>query len=109
LIADDTVFYKGIVISENSKYLYGNINDLTFAQNLQYDKIYYYGIHDYFMQRIKKNPEFISNMNLELINVWNTVLHYRQNKSLYEKEICVPQKKITKYMFRDINNVGEQI
>jgi putative phage-type endonuclease len=109
LIADETVFYKGIIISNNSKYSYGNINDLTFAQNLQYDRIYYYGIHDYYLKRIKKNPEFISNMNLELISVWNTVLHYRQNKSLYDKEICVHRKKIIKNMFRAIDNVGEHI
>ena len=109
LIDDQTIFYKGIILSKDNKYVYGELNDLTFGETLDYDNIYYYGIHDYFMQRVYKNQEFISNMNADLISCWNTVLTYRNNKQLYDKEIGHTQKKIPKCMFREVNNVDERI
>jgi putative phage-type endonuclease len=109
LIDDQTVYYKGIIISKDNKYIYGDLNDLSFGQSLEYDKIYYYAIHDYFMQRVYKNQEFISNMNAELISCWNSVLLYRNNKNIYDKEIGCSRKKIPKCMFREVNNVDERI
>lgn len=109
-MVNSNLFYKGIILLCDEKYVYGSINDLEFGFEKEYSKIYYYGIKDHYLRRIKRDDEFILDMNNNLSLMWKLVLQYRENRELYDKDVQTNKtKKITKCMFRDINNVGETI
>lgn len=45
------------------------------------------------IKRVYRNKSFISNMNIKLEDVWDTILNYRNNPSVYAQEISETSKK----------------
>jgi hypothetical protein len=103
---DENCMYKGVVYEiENSKYVYGELDDLEF-DSTQYKNVYYYGIKDYFLRRVYRDKVLFGDLINQLSDVWKNVREYRENRELYDKNVGGVKKKtkvpkLAPRMFRD--------
>lgn len=103
---DEDCMYKGVVFEiENSKYEYGELDDLEFDRS-QYENVYYYGIKDYFLRRVYRDKVLFGDLINLLSDVWKNVKEYRENRELYNKNVGAVKKKtnvpkLAPRLFRD--------
>lgn len=50
-------------------------------------KVIFWYVDLFSLKRVESNRSFINNMNIQLQDVWNKVLEYRNNPELYKKQI----------------------
>ena len=103
---DENCMYKGVVYEiENSKYVYGELDDLEFDRT-EYKNVYYYGIKDYFLRRVYRDKVLFGDLINQLSDVWKNVKEYRENRELYDKNVGGVKKKtkvpkLAPRLFRD--------
>ena len=103
---DENCMYKGVVYEiENSKYVYGELDDLEF-ESTQYKNVFYYGIKDYFLRRVYRDKVLFGDLINLLSDVWKNVKEYRENRELYDKNVGGVKKKtkvpkLAPRLFRD--------
>ena len=109
------IHHQGIVLlMDNGDYVYGELDDLQFSNDKKYNTRYVYAIHDYFIQRVKRDRVLWNKLVKELSDVWDKVVLFRSNKTSYDKQ-CLKKQKTTLHsktsnsqsttqrnMFRDI-------
>ena len=115
---------KGIVIKDNktSSYIYSDnspkkilkawlkthILDLNkkYGDGVDFD-VFYYRLDTFHIQKVLRNKEFFKEKIIELGEVWNKVVEYRQNKELYDKEIGKKEvkKRPQKCLFSDVDSI----
>lgn len=85
---DDNIQYKGVVVETDSgKYNYGEINDMEYSVMGEYKRVYYYGIREYFMKRVKRDKEFFNDILHQIGEVWKNVEMYRNDETLYKNAV----------------------
>lgn len=103
---DENCMYKGVVYEiENSKHVYGELDDLEF-DSTQYKNVYYYGIKDYFLRRVYRDKVLFGDLINQLSDVWKNVKEYRENRELYDKNVGGVKRKtkvpkLAPRLFRD--------
>lgn len=101
---DPTVLYKGVVYEMfDGSYQYGNLNDLDYTIIIEYKKVFYYGIRDYFLKRVFRDRTFFNEIISDLEKVWNNVKLFRTNKVEYDKIVKTSTSKRKQqpvFMFR---------
>ena len=92
---------KGIIIEQqNGDFIYNPYN----ANRNQIIKWYtenaakavnttYWFLHSFSIKRVHRDPCFIQTMNIQLEDVWNRIVAYRNDKSLYMNEIKYQKSK----------------
>jgi putative phage-type endonuclease len=119
---DDTNVEKGMIIEyldpvdESTQYIYSDIfysqvdNQMVddwIVNNSNLKKVVdikFYKLQKLNTQRVYRNNEFIKEKIDELEEIWKKVIEYRNNKDLYNEEICSKKKVIKKqpvYAFLD--------
>lgn len=112
---------KGIIIQyrdnedDEFKYLYSSLDDNVdniikwknekieeFDISIDF-KIDYWKIRKYNCQRVNRDKELFEQMNKNLKFVWDKILYFRENNSIYIKEI-LSNKKAKKYNFKTKEN-----
>lgn len=100
MIQNTTCKYKGQIWKTKDSYKYGQLNIFEHSECDNDETVcYYYGIHNYFLKRVKRDREFFQNIVHELREVWNNVVAYRNDESLYRNSIKKKVKK-PKFLFR---------
>lgn len=85
---DDKIQYKGVVVETDiGKYSYGEICDIEYSVMGEYRRIYYYGIREYFMKRVKRDKEFFRDILHQIGEVWKNVEMYRKDETLYRNAV----------------------
>tara|TARA_B110000261_G_C13085315_1_gene357585 strand:- start:3 stop:908 length:906 start_codon:yes stop_codon:yes gene_type:complete len=102
---------KGIIIEiADSKYVYSPFNENSTEINRWYIEnvktssvvnITFWYLHSYSIKRVHKDKSFVNNMNIQLEDVWNNVVKYRNDKDLYIKEIQTQTKSRYKKTVQD--------
>ena len=86
---------KGIIIEKtDGEYMYSPYNAsrddvLSWYQknnNSVFSSTFWY-LHSFSIKRVYKDPSFVHTMNTQLEDVWNNIVKYRNDESLYIKEI----------------------
>ena len=94
--------YRGMV--NKTSYIYGPVNtspevahnwvvaesERLYAEGAEIVKETYWKLAEYMCKRVFRDQEFMTTRYLELEQVWNRILLYRQNKELYDREIEPP-------------------
>jgi putative phage-type endonuclease len=111
---------KGIVIKDNraTSYIYSEnlskkslkawlktqILDLNkkYGEDVDFD-VFYYRLNIFHVQKVLRNKEFFKEKIIELGQVWNKVIDYRENKEKYDTEIGKKEvkKRVQKCLFSD--------
>lgn len=84
-----------ILKSELLKWYKSTINDLSNNKQIMKIKTLYWYLNIYSLKRVKRNDSFIHNMNIQLCDVWDKVLYYRNNEEMYNKDIKSKSKRNT--------------
>jgi putative phage-type endonuclease len=108
MISDDLCFYKGVVYeSITGVFEYGPLNDTVYEKHDPFEKVYYYGIRDYFLRRVYRDKAFFSEILIQLEAVWKNVEDYREDKCKYDKATKTIQRKakdvVVTRLFRDVD------
>lgn len=101
MMNDTSCKYKGqIWVLPGGQYEYGNLNEFFRDKSCP---CYHYGIKSYFIKRVRRDRKFFGELVVQLQDVWKQVLRYRENKSVYDKEIGSSEnskvEKARPYMF----------
>lgn len=92
---------KGIIIEKTEGvYLYSPFNknrDEVIAwynqnKNNAFNVVFWF-MHSFTVKRVLKDPCFIDTMNKQLEDVWTNIVKYRNDESLYMKEVKTPPSK----------------
>lgn len=95
---------KGIILErKDGSYQYSPFNHnrdsvIEWYQKNKHDTIntVFWFLHSFTVKRVLKDPCFIDTMNKQLEDVWTNIVKYRQDKSLYMKELKSSSTKTTK-------------
>lgn len=108
--------YKGIIIEDNNKYKYSDINFtkeeiIEWLNNNYSNSIKYWYLNNYNIKRVIRDKKFIEINMKKLKEVWNNILLYREDNNKYimevKKEIFIETQKykgpkLTGWAFVDI-------
>jgi putative phage-type endonuclease len=87
---------KGIIIkTQDNAYIYSpyNVNKSSLTSWLNNSlngnavKVYFWYLESFSLKRVEKQPQFVDNLNIQLTDVWNNILKYRNNKDIYDQDI----------------------
>lgn len=92
---------KGIIIEKSEGvYLYSPFNKSREEVIAWYNQnkndsfnVVFWFMHSFTVKRVLKDPCFIDTMNKQLEDVWTNIVKYRNDKSLYMKEVKTPPPK----------------
>ena len=88
MVNDGKIKYKGVVVEmDNGGYRYGEIDDTEYSVMGEYRRIYYYGIREYFMKRVKRDRNFFGDILHQITEVWKNVEKYREDEDLYRSVV----------------------
>ena len=68
--------------------------------------VIYYRLSQYSLQTIKRDDEYIKEMNQQLAETWKNIVKYKQNKTMYDDEIgykAPPKRRPVKCLFKDVD------
>ena len=118
---------KGIIIRDNkiSEYIYSKnsskkllkawLNSQILELNNKYGEdvdfdVFYYRLDGFHIQKVLRDKQFFKEKIIELGEVWNKIVEYRQNKPLYDKEIGKKEvkKRVQKCLFSEIDTINEK-
>lgn len=104
---------KGVIVEiSDTEYLYSPHNaikddvQMWLNENRHRGKVIYWYLDLFSLKRVKKNDNHINTMNIELEDVWNNVLKYRENKTLYEMECKSNNVRTVKSTIKESPTVG---
>jgi len=88
---------KGIFVKKNNEYIYGpltlygtdaDIKDIEkFAADHSDGNLHYWILKIYNLKRVIRDKEFIDKVLAELGDVWKQIIHYRENREAFVKDI----------------------